>query len=77
MMYAAAAADFVMDRKIKNLTTPVLASLFHHIEIPDTKKKARVRVQSETYKSKSESSKSGLESYSTLCTGIFIQKKLF
>ena len=44
----------------KSKTSPVLASLFHDIEIQDTKKKTRVQVQSETYES--ESSKAGLES---------------
>ena len=58
-MYAVAAAVFGLDKKSK--TSPVLASLFHNIEIQDTKKKkTRVQVQSETYES--ESSKSGLES---------------
>ena len=61
MTYAAAAADFVIDRKIKNLTTTCI-TFSQHRNPRHQKKKTRVQVHSETYESKSESSKSGLES---------------
>ena len=60
MMYAA--AHFVIDEKIKNLTSTCIT--FSQHRNPRHQKKTQVQVQSETYES--ESSKSGLESYPTL-----------
>ena len=62
MMYAAASADFVIDRKIKNLTSTCI-TFSQHRNPRHQRKKTRVQVQSETYKS--ESSKLVLHSGNT------------